>query len=118
MQPIKMLSFFLGISTLSTNWENSELLVMAKHKTTFGKDRVIGLAIVPFFSIKEQGSLTLGLAPRSSVSDRGRAILNVLMVRSDDNFAKEFVTLKMSQRDSAEEWEVYLYKTKIFISGQ
>jgi len=74
--------------------------VLAKHKAHFGKDRIIGLAIVPFSSIKEQASLTLGLAASSSLSDRGRAILNVLTVRSDDNFAKEFVALKTTQRSS------------------
>lgn len=77
--------------------------MLAKQKAHFGKDRVIGLAIVPFSSIKEQASLTLGLAPNSPISDRGRAILNVLTVRGDDNFAKEFVTLKTSQRSSCEE---------------
>ena len=90
------------LSTLASNWENSELLVLAKHKARFGKDGVIGMAIVPFSSIKEQASLTLGLAASSSLSDRGRAILNVLTVRSDDNFAKEFVTLKTSQRSSGD----------------
>ena len=87
---------------MSSNWEKSELMVMAKHKTTFGKDHIIGLAIIPFSSIKEQASLTLGLAPSCPLSDRGRAILNVLMVRSDDNFAKEFVTLKMCKREAEE----------------
>ena len=93
---------FSSNSTLANNWENSELLVMAKQKSTFGKDRVIGLAIVPFSSIREQASLTLGLAPSSYISDRGRAILNVLKVRGDDNFAKEFVALKMSQRETSQ----------------
>ncbi len=78
-------------------------MVLAKQKAHFGKDRVIGLAIVPFSSIKDQASLTLGLAPSSEISDKGRAILNVLTVRSDDNFAKEFVALKTSQRSVSEE---------------
>ena len=84
-------------STLA-NWEASQLLVMAKHKSTFGKDKIIGLGVVACNSLVDEASLTIGLAPSFVVSDRGQAILNVLSVRTHDDFAKEFVVLKTSQR--------------------
>lgn len=80
-------------STLST-WEFSELQVVAKNYSTFGKSKPIGIAVLPFQSIIKDASLTLGLSPRLTLSDRGQAILNVLSVRTFDNYAKEFVALK------------------------
>ncbi len=70
--------------------------MVAKNSATFGfgKDKIIGIAVIPFVSLIKDPSLTLGLSPRLRLSDRGQAILNVLSVRTFDNFAKEFVALK------------------------
>lgn len=90
-------------STL-TNWEASELLVLAKHRSTFGKDKVIGIAVVPCSSLNDQDNHTLSLGSSSVFTDMGQAILNVLSARTFlDEFAKEFVALKMSQRSTASE---------------
>ena len=94
----------LSASSTLANWENSELQVIAKHKSTFSKDRIIGVAVFPFLSIIKEASLTLGLCPSLSLSDRGQAILNVLSVRTFDNFAREFVALKnFYQKSSSNE---------------
>lgn len=85
------------LSTVA-NWEASELLVVAKHCPKFGKDKIIGLAVVPCSCLVDQANLTLGLASCTPISDRGQAIINVLSVRTYDDFAKEFVSLKTSQR--------------------
>ena len=92
-----------SVSTFSTlaNWENSELQVVAKHRSTFSKDKIIGIAVFPFVSIIKEASLTLGLCPSLALSDRGQAILNVLSVRTFDNFARDFVALKNFHQKSS-----------------
>ncbi len=42
--------------------------------------------------------MTLSLGSCSDVTDLGQAITNVLSARSYDEFAKDFIALKMSQR--------------------
>ena len=84
----------LCICSILSTWEFSELQVVAKNYSTFGKSKTIGIAVLPFQSIIKDASLTLGLSPRLTLSDRGQAILNVLSVRTFDNYAKEFIALK------------------------
>lgn len=98
-----LMSYFAVYSYSSTlsNWESSELLVLAKHHATFGKDKVVGVAIACCSALNDQ--LTLSLGASCSVTDMGQAILNVLSSRAYDEFAKEFVTLKTSQRWVASE---------------
>lgn len=96
--------FVYSVSTL-TNWETSELLVLAKHHVTFGKDKVIGMALVSCSTLNDQANLTLTLRGSSVVTDMGQAILNVLSARTFDEFAKEFVILKTSQRSAMGERE-------------
>lgn len=78
--------------------------MLAKHRSTFGKDKVIGIAVVPCSSLNDQDNHTLSLGSSSVFTDMGQAILNVLSARTFlDEFAKEFVALKMSQRSTASE---------------
>lgn len=72
--------------------------MIAKHHSTFGRDKVIGLAIVPGTSLNDQLNLTLSLGTSHTVSDLGQAIINVLCSRTYDEFAKEFVALKSTLR--------------------
>ena len=74
---------------------------MAKHKSVFGKDRVIGVAIIPFSSVTQDANLTMGLSPSIPLSMHCQAILNVLSVRTYDEVAKDFVALKRQQRESS-----------------
>lgn len=91
-------SLFPLLSTLA-NWEASELVVVVKHHTTFGKDKVIGMASVPCKTLIDQASLVLSLESCFSATDMGQAILNVLSARTSfDEFAKDFIALKTSQR--------------------
>ena len=62
---------------------------------------VIGVAVVPFTTVLTEANLTLGLNPSISATDRGQALLNILSVRTDDEFAKNFVALKMHRRPTA-----------------
>ena len=71
--------------------------MVARNHTTFGTDKIIGVALVSFSLVHREVNLTLGLNPFIQVSDRGQALLNVLSVRTNDDFAKEFVELKMNQ---------------------
>ena len=102
-----LLLFIIYYSICSTlaNWKNSELLILAKNHSTFGKNKIIGVALISCHTLADEGSLTLGLAHSCPISDRGQAILNVLSVRTYDDIAKEFVALKMSCRSKAEEGE-------------
>lgn len=88
------------ISTLQ-NWEYAEIQLVAKHKSVFGKDRVIGVAIIPFSSVTQDANLTMGLSPSIPLSMHCQAILNVLSVRTYDEVAKDFVALKRQQRESS-----------------
>ena len=72
--------------------------MVAKHHVTFGKDKVIGLALTSCTALNDQANLTLTLRSCSVVTDMGQAILNVLSARTFDEFAKEFVILKTNQR--------------------
>ena len=99
-------------SSTLTNWEASELLVMAKHRSTFGKDKIIGMAVVSGATLNDEANynLNLGLTACLPLTDMGQAILNVLSSRTHfDELAKEFVALKTSKRclmsDELEEME-------------
>ena len=74
---------------------------MAKHKSVFGKDRVIGVAIIPFLSVTQDSNVAVGLSPSIPLSMHCQAILNVLSVRIYDEAAKDFVALKRQQREYA-----------------
>lgn len=103
---VEILHFF---STL-TNWEASELVVLAKHRSTFGRDKVIGVAVVSGAGLTEDDNhnLSLNLCSNLPVSDMGQAVLNVLSARTYfDEFAKEFVALKTSQRSAVSSEEQY-----------
>ena len=63
-----------------------------------GTDKIIGMAVVPFSLVHLEANLSLGLSPFIPISDRGYALLNVLSVRTNDEFAKGFVDLKLNQR--------------------
>ena len=82
------------------NWDFAEIQVVAKHKSVFGKDRVIGIAVVPFSSVTQDANLTLGLSASIPLSMHCQAILNVLSVRTYDEAAKDFVALKRQQRET------------------
>lgn len=73
-------------------------MVLAKHHSTFQKDRVIGLAIVSCSTLNDQVNLTLSLGSCCIVTDMGQAITNVLSARTYDEFAQDFITIKKSQR--------------------
>ena len=90
-------TLFFTLSSLPS-LDNTELQVVARNHTTFGTDKIIGVALVSFSLVHREGNLTLGLSPSIPVSDRGQALLNVLSVRTNDDFAKEFVELKMNQQ--------------------
>ena len=77
--------------------------MLAKHHATFGKDKVVGVAIECCSLLNDQINLNLSLGASCDVTDMGQAILNILSSRTYDEFAKEFVTLKMSQRWVASE---------------
>ena len=72
--------------------------MVAKHKAVFGKDRIVGVAIIPFSSITQDANLTVVLSPSIPLSVHCQAILNVLSVRTYDEAAKDFVVLKRQQR--------------------
>lgn len=77
------------------------MLIIAKHHSTFGKDKIIGVAIVSGATINDETNcnLNLSLSACLPVSDMGQAVLNVLSARTfTDEFAKEFVALKTSKR--------------------
>jgi len=90
------------LSVLSTleSLENAELQVAVRNHVMIGTNKVIGIAVVPFSLVHQEANLSLGLSPFIPISDRGYALLNVLSVKTNDEFAKEFVDLKMNQRVS------------------
>ena len=90
---IDLLFFTIVYSTLQ-NWEYAEIQVVAKHKSVFGKDRVIGVAIIPFSSVTQDANLTVGLSPSIPLTVHCQAILNVLSVRTYDEAAKDFVAAR------------------------
>ena len=71
--------------------------MVARNYTTFGTDKIIGVGLVSFSLVHREVNFVLGLNSCIQVSDRGQALLNVLSVRTNDDFAKEFVELKMNQ---------------------
>ena len=73
---------------------------MAKHKPVLGKDRTVGVAVIPFSSVTRQANLVLSLSPSIPLSMHCQAILNVLSVRTYDEAAKDFVALKRQQRET------------------
>lgn len=79
--------------------EFAEIQVVAKHKSIFGRDRIIGVGVIPLPSISKETDLTVGLRPCIPLSMHCQAILNVLSLRVNDEVAKEFVTLKTQQRE-------------------
>ena len=77
------------------------MLILAKHHSKFGKDKIIGAAIISGSGLNDDANhnLSLPLAACLPVTDMGQAVLNVLSARTFyDEFAKEFVALKTSQR--------------------
>ena len=54
---------------------------------------------MPGTSLNDQVSLSLSLVAQATITDMGQAVLNVLSARTYfDEFAKEFVALKTTQR--------------------
>ena len=74
--------------------------MVAKQKSVFGKDRVIGIAVVPFSSVTEDANQAVNLSPSIPLTMHCQAILNVLSVRTYDEAAKDFVALKRQQRET------------------
>ena len=75
--------------------------MVAKHKSVFGKDRVIGIAVIPFSSVTEDANQVVSLSPSIPLTMHCQAILNVLSVRTTyDEAAKDFVALKRQQRET------------------
>ena len=97
--PPNIIIVLLLYSTLQ-NWEFAEIQLVAKHKAVFGKDRVIGVAVIPFSSVTQDANLSVGLSPSTPLSMHCQAILNVLSVRTYDEAAKDFVALKRQQREN------------------
>ena len=94
--------FLFLTSTLPiSDWEYAELQLIAKHKSLCGKDRVIGIAVLPLLSIKQEPNITVELSPCVPLSKNCQAILNVLSLRDYDEVAKEFVALKSQRRDDS-----------------
>ena len=75
----------------------------AKNRSRLGSDKVIGVAVVLLSTVLKEASVTISLGPGLKSSERGQALLNVLSVRTNDDFAKEFVALKSEHRSSYEE---------------
>jgi len=87
------------LSVLSTleSLENAELQVVVRNHVMIGTDKVIGIAVVPFSLVHQEANLSLGLSPFIPISDRGYALLHYHSLTPNDDFAKEFVDLKMNE---------------------
>lgn len=100
---ISSLSLFLSLppslflSTLPPT-DLCELQATVKHKALIGGEQVLGVASVPFDIIMKSRLYTMNLNSSLLHNEKGRAFLTVLALRSSDEIARDFVTLRTHQR--------------------
>ena len=72
---------------------------MVYHKRPLQKDRLMGMAVVPFAAlVTSSHTYYTSLGHNLSFTDRGRALLTVLAQRTHDDLAIKFVNLKLQRR--------------------
>ena len=67
---------------------------------SLGPDKILGVAVVPLATAIQEANLTIGLNTSIPRTERGNALITVLSARTNDEFAKEFVNLKVQRVSS------------------
>jgi hypothetical protein len=77
-----------------------ELNVAVKDYSFMREDSLIGLNVIKLTQVCEQGSWSswIPLGARFNFDNTGLAILRILSHRTNDELAREFVTLKCARR--------------------
>ena len=81
-----------------------EMNIAVKDYSFMREDRLLGLNVIKFSQVGEQGSWSswVPLGSRINFDDTGLTILRILSHRTNDELAREFVALKSARRHKEE----------------